>query len=362
MTPSEQYQQEIKQGKICADPNQATAMAYLDDLYQQLLKKQSQYSRLWAAVKRYLIPKTIKGIYLWGGVGIGKTHLMNLFFTALPFERKRRLHYHQFMEQVHADLQRLQGEVDPLKIVARHFSLHADVLCLDEFMVSDITDAMILSGLLQALFERGVVLVTTSNTEPADLYKNGLQRQRFLPAIDLLQAHMQVLLLPMREDYRLRALEKAGVYFTPLEAKAEQALADYFEMYAHHEQLQEPLIIAGRPIPTRRLATHIVWFDFDTICHPPRSQKDYLAIAEQFKTVIISNVPQIKSDADNQITYFIKLVDVFYDANIELILSAATPPQDIYPQGRKIQEFQRTQSRLQEMQTHTYLQQCHRTP
>lgn len=360
MTPLQAYQRDLRNHKIDHDAKQAVVIDCLQDLYNTLLAahtSRSWLSRLTAFLKRRK-NHTGKGLYIWGGVGIGKTYLLDTFFDALPFKNKLRLHFHRFMQQVHADLQRLQGHPDPLTIVARHFALRAQVLCIDEFMVHDITDAMILARLLEALFARHICLVTTSNQHPDELYQHGLQRQRFLPAIALLKQQLQLLHIDSQHDYRLQVLTRLGAYFTPLNESAEQAMRQCFELYAHHAGIDdELLIIDQRPIKTRCLADKVVWFDFDQICHSPRSQMDYLAIARQFKIVLISNVPQIKAHEIDKVTYLINLVDIFYDQRVYLVMSAETSIPEIYVAGEKIVVFQRTASRLQEMQSEKYLTQ-----
>ncbi|MEE9451200.1 MAG: cell division protein ZapE [Gammaproteobacteria bacterium] len=358
-TPQQLYQRDLDANKIIADEVQIQALAHLQKLYEVLLKVPPEVNnwRTWlsSALKKDR-RKFSKGLYLWGGVGIGKTYLMDIFFSALPFKTKLRLHFHRFMQQVHAELSRLQGHADPLKIIARHFSMRARVLCIDEFMVHDIADAMILAGLFEALFECGICLVTTSNQPPDDLYENGLQRQRFLPAIELLKKNMRIHRMPCLQDYRLRALTQLGAYFTPLNTASQQAMRQCFEVYAHHSgRDDEILIIAQRPIKTICLAKQVVWFDFKQLCQPPRSQMDYLAIAERFKVVLVSNVPQIKAQEADKITYLINLVDIFYDQGVHLILSAQVTASALYLQGSERASFQRTLSRLHEMQSQDYL-------
>lgn len=296
----------------------------------------------------------VKGLYLWGSVGIGKTYLMNIFYHSLPFPQKKRQHFHEFMQAIHYKLKQLQGHKNPLSLIAER--MQGQVLCFDEFFVTDIGDAMLLRGLLDHLFKQGVTLIATSNCHPDVLYANGLQRQLFLPAIQLLKEHCQVIEMVSQQDYRLRVLPQGSVYFYPLTLANEQRLAMLFSQVAPGVECQaSELFIEGRMIKTKAQGANVVWFDFAVLCSIPRSQLDYLAIAQAFTTVIISGVPQISPRDINTITYFIYLVDIFYENHINLILSAATPLTGIYPEGAKFFEFQRTQSRLIEMQSADYL-------
>lgn len=357
--PTQRYQQDLKAGLIQADPVQRTVVRALTDLHRRLGCEISLWQQLKAKL-RSGNGKASKGLYLWGGVGIGKTYLMDLFFDSLVSERKLRLHFHSFMRQVHSDLKRLQGESDPLKVVAREFSLHADVICFDEFFVSDITDAMLLAGLFEALYERGICVVFTSNVPPDELYRNGLQRGRFLPAIELIKKHNTIIHMPSEFDYRVSTLENVGVYHTPLGGQAEQEMRACFDAFTKTSQWHsDPIIIENRSIPVVRCGSDVVWFDFDVICKTPRSQIDYIEIAEAFSTVLISNIPQLTSGQDDRAVYLIRLIDVFYDAKVRLIVSAATSIETLYEEGNLTFEFQRTQSRLTEMQSPSYWHQRH---
>jgi cell division protein ZapE len=305
-------------------------------------------------------PPAVRGLYLWGGVGRGKTYLVDTFFDALPLERKQRIHFHSFMRAVHAELKQLQNQQDPLRVVARRFAETARVICLDEFFVSDITDAMLLYGLLKELFARGVTLITTSNIEPDGLYRDGLQRARFLPAIALLKQHLDVLNVDGGVDYRLRYLEKAEIYHYPLDERADQILNDLFDHIAPEPGHRGGDVeIEGRYIPTLREADGIVWFNFRAICDGPRGTADYIELARCYHTVLISNLPVMDWQMENQARRFVNLVDEFYDRGVKLILSAAAPVLELY-RGEKLKfEFQRTVSRLQEMQSHEYLERPH---
>jgi cell division protein ZapE len=357
ISPLKSYEQAIQSGQWQFDPNQLAIMGYFQRIYEAVLQDQPIWS-IWIQLIFRLPHRThIQGLYLWGGVGIGKTGLMDIFFQSLPLTvKKLRLHFHRFMRQVHQDLTLLQGQVNPLNIVAERFAQQARVLCFDEFMVSDIADAMILAQLLDELFKRGMILVVTSNTAPDELYRNGLQRQQFLPAIDLLKQHNQVVHIQTTIDYRLRALESAGVYFYPLNSQTEQAMLAQFNRLAQGRVTEgQAVVIEQRPIESVRYTEDIAWFDFDQLCQVPRSQVDYLEIARNFSTIFLSRVPKISPESDNLITYLIQLVDIFYDARVKLIISAVVPVEEIYTAGRFHQAFTRTQSRLLEMQSHHYL-------
>jgi cell division protein ZapE len=302
----------------------------------------------------------LKGLYIWGGVGRGKTMLMDLFFECLPPDRRLRMHFHRFMRRVHEGLRTWSGTANPLLQVAGEFTAEADVLCFDEFFVSDIGDAMILAELFDALFAGGMTLVATSNVEPKMLYENGLQRRRFLPAIDLLTEHTEVLHISEGADFRLRALEQAEIYHWPLDATAEVGLLKSFDALAPGTpQVGETLNVEGRPIETVLLADDVVWFEFSQLCEGPRSQNDYIELAMIYHAVILSNVPIMTSRQGNAARRFISLVDEFYDHGVKLIISAAASVTDIYQGERLHFEFARTMSRLIEMQSHEYLAKRH---
>ncbi|PIE83161.1 MAG: cell division protein ZapE [Candidatus Contendobacter odensis] len=369
--PYERYRRDLQREGFQHDPAQEQAVRHLQKIYDQLTaqpkqavptKKPGLFARFAGRDKSAVSDKqpAVRGLYMWGGVGRGKTYLVDTFIDALPIERKQRIHFHSFMRAVHAELKELKNQEDPLQIVGQRFAEKAQVICLDEFFVSDITDAMLLYGLLKELFANDVVLITTSNIPPDELYKNGLQRARFLPAIDLLKQHVDILNVDGGIDYRLRYLEKAETYHYPLDDKAEQILEDAFNHIA-----PEPghrggsLEVEGRFIPTRREADGIVWFNYRAICDGPRGTADYIEIARCFHTVLISNIPVMDWQMDNQARRFINLVDEFYDRGVNIMISAATVPAELYT-GEKLKfEFQRTISRLQEMQSHEYLKRPH---
>lgn len=359
MSPRAHYQQQLAGGRLAPDPAQARIVEHLDALHRQLTQPLPAGGRLarWFGKPAARIP----GLYLWGGVGRGKTWLMDLFYLALPFEQKRRLHFHRFMGQTHRELQRLKGRPNPLLQLARELAADCRVLCLDEVQVWDIGDAMVLGGLLGALFDQGVTLVATSNSPPGELYPDGLQRARFLPAIAQIETHTQVLALDSPTDYRMRFLEQAETYHAPLDEAAEQMLARTFERLA-----PEPgdgateLRINDRPIPIRGQADSILWTDFHALCAGPRAASDYLEIARCYHTLLLAGIPRLGDGQSDQVKRFINLIDLLYDHQVTLIASAATAPEDLY-QGQELAfEFQRTLSRLREMQTRDWLERPHR--
>ena len=302
----------------------------------------------------------IQGVYLWGDVGRGKTFLMDLFYESLEIKDKRRIHFHRMMSEIHAGLRSNEGMEDPLDLIAKTIAEETRVLCFDEFFVSDIGDAMILGRFLESLFGLGVTLVTTSNVPPADLYKDGLQRERFLPAIRLLEENTQVTQLDAGTDYRLRLLQKAGTFFSSADEDVGRRLSQCIQQIAPGKVDDAGSIdILGRSIPTLGAAKGVVWFAFDDICGGPRSQQDYIEIARFYQTVILSDVPILSSDQDDSARRFIALVDEFYDRRVKLILSSAAGVNSLYKGTRLQFEFERTRSRLIEMQSRKYLHSAH---
>ncbi len=362
MTPLERYEQDLTHPDFHNDAAQRNAVNHLQRLYDALLAALENESWFAGKIARWFSkpPEPVRGLYLWGGVGRGKTYLMDLFYELLPIEQKRRVHFHRFMQGVHAELKQLRQEQDPLVLIATRWAQTTRILCLDEFFVEDIGDAMILSGLLESLFARGVSLVTTSNSHPDTLYKNGLQRDRFKPAIELLKTYTDVVELEAGVDYRLQYLDRAKIYHYPLDEQAEENLIACLEHVAtgRYEANCE-LEILGRVIQARYLGDGVVWFDFDEICAGPRSHADYIELAKLFHTVIISGIPKMSREQDNPARRFIELMDEFYDRNVNLIVSAEKPPEELYHGTRLRDAFQRTTSRLQEMQSHDYLAKEH---
>ncbi len=351
------YGQALDSGEIKPDRAQAEAVEHLQHLYDELVRpipSPGFFARLFNRAGPS--GPRVQGLYLWGGVGRGKTYLMDVFYESLPFEQKRRRHFHRFMRFVHQQLTALQGEPDPLRKIAVEFASEVRVLCFDEFFVSDITDAMILARLLESLFELGVVLVATSNVEPNHLYENGLQRRKFLPAIELLNTRTRVLNVDGGVDYRLRALESAEIYHFPLDEDADISLAASFSSLSPDAGKDHvALEIEGRLIRARKCGDGVAWFDFKELCEGPRSQNDYIELAMIFQTVLISDVPRFTVKNEDAARRFISLVDEFYDHNVKLIISAEVAITELYGGERLKFEFQRTASRLQEMQSHEYL-------
>jgi cell division protein ZapE len=362
---AETYHQQLKERGFRSDPAQEAAVAALDDLRARLVKKRraspSGASKLLSKLGKRKPVKPEKGLYLWGGVGRGKTWLMDLFFQHLPIEQKRRRHFHRFMYDVHAQLKPLANRESPLEIVADSIAEETRVLCFDEFFVSDIADAMILGTLLDALFRRGVSLVATSNVPPKDLYKDGLQRERFLPAIKLLEENARVLAVDGGTDYRLRQLTLAGTYIDSSDAGADARLNALFADLSDSDPCEGGTVeIEGRPIPVVKESENVIWFEFEALCEGPRSQNDYIEIAREYQSVIVSHVPVLTSQRENAARRFIALIDELYDRHVNLVVSAAAPPAGIYKGDRLGFEFQRTISRLTEMQSEEYLASEHR--
>ena len=342
------------------DDAQLRVVAALRDLQRRLQHERGWLRRLGSRLPWVSPADAPRGIYLWGGVGRGKTLLMDLFFTSLAVERKKRIHFHRMMNDIHQRLKALGDTRDPLDRIAADIAGEAAVLCFDEFFVSDIGDAMLLGRLLERLFERGVTLVATSNSPPTELYQDGLQRERFLPAIAALEKHTQVIELDGGVDYRLRLLQDAGTYLTPADDAAAAKLTHVFEEIAPGEIVDGRVLeVFGREIHTLRCAKGVAWFEFDEICGGPRSQKDYIEIARWYQTVIVSDVPAFTRRREDEARRFIALVDEFYDRKVKLILSAAAAVDSLYQGARLEFEFRRTASRLIEMQSRDYLHAAH---
>ncbi|MBH2916889.1 AFG1 family ATPase [Serratia marcescens] len=370
LSPLSRYQQALEAGEYQADEVQRRAVTQLDRIYQALLQKpaasapagglRGKLSRLLGKGGETAPQRPVQGLYMWGGVGRGKTWLMDMFFHSLPGDRKMRLHFHRFMLRVHEELTELQGRENPLDIVADGFKAETDVLCFDEFFVSDITDAMLLATLLQALFARGITLVATSNIPPDDLYRNGLQRARFLPAIDLINEFCDVMNVDAGIDYRLRTLTQAHLYLTPLNDQTRATLDRMFVKLAGKAGEEAPVLqINHRPLQAIRSVDGVLALDFHTLCEEARSQLDYIALSRLYHSVILYNVQVMGPLKENTARRFLALVDEFYERHVKLVIGAEASMFEIY-QGERLKfEYQRCLSRLQEMQSEEYLKLPH---
>lgn len=342
------------------DAAQQRIVASLAELQRQLIANGDRKSGWLHSLIRPSVLTPVRGVYLWGSVGRGKTFLMDLFFETLATAQKRRVHFHRLMSEVHQQLGQLENVEYPLDKVAAAIARDIRVLCFDEFFVKDIGDAMILGRLLEGLFKRGVTLVATSNLPPGELYRDGLQRERFLPAIRQIETHTQVIRLDGGPDYRRRLLEQAGTLFDAGKDGVDQQLVDYFCRIAPDDYRVAPVLnIVGRPLKAVREARGVAWFEFDELCEGPRSQEDYIEIARCYQTVLLSNVPVLDRQRDDAARRFIAVVDEFYDRKVKLILSAFAGPEALYQGQRLGFEFERTQSRLTEMQSAGYLSAPH---
>ena len=365
LTPLQKYQQDLTRDDFSYDEAQENAVKNLQRLYDELILPQNNNKSFGDKLKSFLgnkpKKKSIQGLYFWGGVGRGKTYLVDTFYEALPFENKMRVHFHRFMHRVHHELTLLQGQSDPLKIIAKKFADETRIICFDEFFVSDITDAMILGGLFQELFGHGVILVATSNIVPNDLYRNGLQRARFVPAIDLINEHTDVVNVDSGVDYRLRTLEQAEIYHYPLDKEADQNILAYFEQLASEPGKDVGTIeIEGRKINVRLEAEGVLLVDFKALCDGPRSQVDYMEFARCYHSILLSDVKQMGQASDDIARRFIAMVDEFYERRVKLIISAEVAMEELYTTGQLNFEFRRCLSRLQEMQSHDYLAEAHK--
>lgn len=353
------YQAALQARGYTSDPAQLRAVEALqrcaNDWAVYKLKRSTRLKKL---LNRPEIPR---GVYLYGGVGRGKSFLMDCFFNAVPIERKTRLHFHEFMREVHRELTLLQGTVNPLHALGERMARRFRLICFDEFHVADVTDAMILHRLLDALFAHGVGFVTTSNFKPDDLYPDGLHRDRILPAIELLKAKLEVVNVDNGVDYRQQTLARLHLYHTPLDERSQAQMQETFTALAEVRDEDPLLRIENRDICALRRAGGVVWFDFKTLCGGPRSQNDYLEIASQFHTVLLSDVPQMSVRMASEARRFTWLVDVLYDRRVKLFISAAVAPEQLYEHGPLAHEFVRTVSRLKEMQSSEYLAMQRRT-
>lgn len=362
LSPLEKYQKDLMRDDFLFDAAQENAVLQLQRLFEDLQYKPIEVSSFkkvlnrWKKVYAKQEEQSIKGLYFWGGVGRGKTYLVDTFYDCLPFENKMRVHFHRFMHRVHEELKGLAGQSDPLKIIAKKFASETCVICFDEFFVSDITDAMILGTLFEELFALNVTLVATSNIIPDELYRNGLQRQRFIPAIKLINENTEVVNVDSGIDYRLRTLEQAEIFHHPLDEQADKNLHHYFKQLSSEEgRVGGEIEISHRMLPVVVVSDGVVFFEFSTLCESARSQTDYMEISQLYHTVLLANVTQMGETCDDTTRRFIALVDEFYERNVKLIISAQYPIEQLYSGGRLAFEFKRCLSRLQEMQSHDYL-------
>ncbi len=359
------YQRDLADGIIVEDAAQLHAVQELEKIHRYLLHKWQSRGSVWRKFGKALgidDAQTFPGLYLWGGVGRGKTYLMDLFYHSLPGTRKMRMHFHRFMLMVHRKLDANKGKSDPLVRVAQDIAKDVDIICFDEFFVADIGDAMILANLLEALFTLGVILVTTSNIVPDKLYEHGLQRKKFLPAIALIKQHTKVTNVDGGTDYRLRSLNKAAVYYYPLTNENATILGELYKKLAGglHVEHGKVLDVQGRPVKAKFWSEGLVWFDFEALCSGPRGSADYIELAQQYHTIFISDIPVLNERSDDMARRFINLIDEFYDHNVILIVTAAVALEDLY-QGQDLSfPFARARSRLLEMQTQEYIGSPHR--
>jgi cell division protein ZapE len=344
------YEQNLQRRGFLSDSSQWRAVERLQQLHEEWSAYKKRRS---SALKRLLVkPPLPKGVYLWGPVGRGKSFLMDAFYLCVPLVRKRRVHFHHFMREIHRELDQLKGTEDPIAAVAERTAKRYRLICFDEFHVSDIADAMILGRFLEQTMERGVEFVMTSNYHPDQLYGSGLQRERFLPAIELIKSRLDVVSVDSGVDYRRLKMEKVQVYH--LGADAPQQLEQIFQELKDVEEEKQPLDVEGRAIPYRKRAGGLVWFDFEALCGGPRSYADYVDLTKRFHTIILSGVPRMSARQSDAARRFTWLIDVLYDEHIKLVLSAEAPPEELFTEGENSADFQRTVSRLHEMQSAEY--------
>lgn len=348
MSLVEQYEAIVQRGDIDNDPLQRELLTHMQRLADELNQSESSWWRWWGK-------NAIKGLYIYGPVGVGKTYLVDLFFDYVGEEKKARFHFHHFMQQIDGQLRRLQGQKDPLRQVAKEIAKSVRLLCFDEFLVHDVAYAMILAELLQALHAQGVILVISSNTKPDDLYLNGVQRARFLPAIELIKTHCDVFFLNKNRDYRLGREPLLEAYLYPLNESTERKMQEQFSSLAHDTKKNGCISVQNRDIPYLQCNEKSIWFSFDVLCNLPRSQLDYLEIADKFDNVFISGIPCLTENHTAQTIMFIHFIDVMYDRGINVIILAAVPSEELYIKGEMKETFKRTLSRLNEMQSVDYL-------
>jgi cell division protein ZapE len=353
MNVREFYQQALAQRGFVTDAAQEAAVDRLQRAYDEWVDYRSQRA---TPFKRLLHrPAVPRGVYMWGGVGRGKSFLMDSFYTVVPLIRKTRIHFHEFMRAVHRELDDLKGVADPLDEVARRIAKRYRLICFDEFHVSDVADAMILYNLFSGLFAHGVSFIITSNYEPKTLYPDALHRDRMLPTIALLEEKLDIINVDAGTDYRMRAMSHVTSFHVPLNAESDRALREAFAAIAETADENPVVRIESREFRALRRAGGVIWFDFATLCGGPRSQNDYLELASRFHTMILSAVPRMSASMSSEARRFTWLIDVLYDHNVKLIMSAEVPADQLYTQGMLANEFHRTVSRIVEMQSAHYM-------
>lgn len=358
VSPAEHYSQALSSGQFLPDEAQAQAVQELDRVWHELIHRYKASKKAFRRFRRQTAPR---GVYMWGGVGRGKTWLMDQFFESIPFRRKLRMHFHHFMQHVHRELNKLSGQRNPLDLVADQIYKDAVIICFDEFFVSNVTDAMILSDLFQKLFQRGITLVATSNIAPDGLYKNGIHRDRFLPTIEMVKKNCVVLNVDAGVDYRLRVLKQAQLFKAPLSHEAQQWIAQRFSALTQTQvQSQESIIINNRIVETIGHTEDVLWCEFSELCLKPRSPSDFIEIANIYNTVLVSNVPHLTDQINDATRRFIYLVDEFYDRGVKLLLTSQDDIINIYQGEKLVFEIERTRSRLLEMQSDEYLHSEHK--
>ncbi len=364
ISPLQKYQEDLKREDFQYDEAQENAVKHLQRLYDDLLNvkpKKTGIPQTLTKLKSLFSSKNestniVQGLYFWGGVGRGKTYLVDTFYDCLPFDNKMRVHFHRFMHRVHDELKQLHGQQDPLKVIAEKFAKETCIICFDEFFVSDITDAMILGTLFEELFARNVTLVATSNIVPDELYRNGLQRERFMPAINLINMHTDIVNVDSGVDYRLRTLEQAEIYHSPLDNSANDNLRRYFKQLSIEVGQENTTIeINHRELEVIEVSEGIAHFDYSVLCESARSQSDYMELSKVYHTILLANVKQMSVERDDAARRFIAMIDEFYERNVKLIISAEVVMAELYSYGGLEFEFKRCLSRLQEMQSHDYL-------
>ena len=360
ISPMDWYQDASNKPEFIHDDAQESAIIELDKLWHELIHFKTKRNNFLG--RSLFSPDVPKGMYLWGGVGRGKSFLMDLFYSCVPYKRKRRIHFHNFMSEVHHEMKRLANEKDPLMALADKIEKSTRLLCFDEFHVSDIADAMILRRLIKALFERGVIMIITSNSPPDQLYANGLQRQKFLPAIDLIKQNLKIINIDSGNDYRLREMASAPLFMLTSDAEGNNRMQSIFNRLSVGTiQNEKSIEIQGRRIPVKKLSAKAVWFEFKDVCGGPRAQADYLEIAHRYPVILISHIPLMGKEEAAEAQRFIWLIDILYDNRVKLIASSAAHPKEICLENDMTIEFARTVSRLIEMQSQNYLELPHQT-